>query len=216
MSSKWNDKEFVREYNLEYQRKNKEKIKKQNKEYRSRSEVKNHKQEYDKIYSNLKHIKLRKKEQRRRYYLKNREMHLQQTNEYKLKNKDRIRDHNHKYNQRDYVKKRDNENRKKKKLSDINYKLRCMFRSRLWNVLDKYSKTGKIMSSKKYGINYKKIIEHLKPFPKDIEKYHVDHIIPLSYFDFNNPKEIAWAFAPENHQWLIKEENLKKGNRFIG
>ena len=82
--------------------------------------------------------------------------------------------------------------------------------------MKQYSKTGKVTSASKYGINYKKIIEYLKPFPKDIENYEVDHIIPLSWFDFNNPKEIKWAFAPENHQWLLEEKNGSKGNRFMG
>ena len=72
------------------------------------------------------------------------------------------------------------------------------------------------MSSKKYGIDYKEIIEHLKPFPEDLSKYHIDHIIPLCSFRFINEddsinfEEIKKAFAPENHQWLLKEENLRK------
>ena len=89
-------------------------------------------------------------------------------------------------------------------------------RSRVSTALKAYSKTGKIMKSKDYGINYKKIIEHLKPFPKDIEKYEVDHIVPLSWFNFNNKEEIKWAFAPENHQWLLAKDNRKKHNNFMG
>ena len=71
------------------------------------------------------------------------------------------------------------------------------------------------MTSRQYGINYKKIIENLKPFPKDSENYEVDHIVPLSWFDFNNPEEIRWAFAPENHQWMKKEDNRKKSDKYI-
>ena len=77
------------------------------------------------------------------------------------------------------------------------------------------SKNGKQKLSKEYGINFTAIIEYLRPFPKDIENYEIDHIIPLSWFDFNNPKEIKWAFSPENHQWLTKEENRKKNNKYI-
>jgi hypothetical protein len=58
------------------------------------------------------------------------------------------------------------------------------------------------------------IIKHLTPFPKDRENYHIDHIKPLCSFDFNDPEQIKEAFAPENHQWLTIEENLKKGGRF--
>ena len=93
------------------------------------------------------------------------------------------------------------------------------FTKRLRGVLNqaflRYSKTGKIYSSKKYGINYGLIIENLKPFPKDIKNYNVDHIIPLSRFDWNNPKHIKIAFSPENHQWLTKEENNWKRDKLI-
>jgi hypothetical protein len=88
-------------------------------------------------------------------------------------------------------------------------------RTRLRIALNDYTKTGKIMSSNKYGIDYKKIIEHLKPFPEDLSKYHIDHIIPLVSFDLTNQEEIKKAFAPENHQWLLVFDNLSKGNKII-
>ena len=70
------------------------------------------------------------------------------------------------------------------------------------------------MPSKKYGINYKAIIEHLKPFPENISEFHIDHIKPLCSFNLEDPEEIKIAFAPENHQWLTIQENLSKGGRY--
>ena len=76
------------------------------------------------------------------------------------------------------------------------------------------------MSLKKYGVDMDAIIKHLTPFPKDIENYHIDHIQPLSSFKFiekdgsTNLEQIKIALAPENHQWLTAEENMKKGSRF--
>ena len=70
------------------------------------------------------------------------------------------------------------------------------------------------MSSKKYGINYKAIIEHLKPFPEDLLNYHIDHIKPICAFNLNNLEEVRQAFSPENHQWLTAEENRKKGRKY--
>ena len=78
-----------------------------------------------------------------------------------------------------------------------------------------YTKTGKVMKAKDYNINYELIIEHLKPFPENITKYHIDHIIPLSWFDLNDEEQIKIAFAPKNHQWLTPEQNLKKSNKFV-
>jgi hypothetical protein len=96
---------------------------------------------------------------------------------------------------------------------DPNFNMRHRLRSRLNVVFKKYG-NGKIFPSNKYGIDYFKIIEHLKPFPKDISKYHIDHIIPLVSFDLTDPEQIKIAFAPENHQWLLAEENRKKGGLY--
>ena len=56
------------------------------------------------------------------------------------------------------------------------------------------------------------IIKKLTPFPKNIKNYHVDHIIPLSKFDLNNPEEVKKAFDKNNLQWLTAKENRKKSD----
>jgi len=63
-----------------------------------------------------------------------------------------------------------------------------------------------------YGINYQEIKKHLGPCPG--KNYHIDHIFPISAFDFNNLAHIQAAFAPDNHQWLTKQENLSKSNKY--
>lgn len=62
-----------------------------------------------------------------------------------------------------------------------------------------------------YGVRIQDIIDHLGPCPGPRKDYHIDHIIPIVKFDLSTESEIQKAFAPENHQWLTKEENLKKG-----
>jgi len=98
--------------------------------------------------------------------------------------------------------------------NDPQFHIRENLRRRLKSVLDKYSIDGKTHSSKKYGINYSAIIEHLGLCPGNMENYHIDHIFPLVAFDLNNLLHIKAAFAPENHQWLIKEENMSKGCKY--
>jgi len=102
-----------------------------------------------------------------------------------------------------------------RKKNDKSFKIKSNLRTRFWFVLQKYSSTSGEIVSKKYGINYTQIVEHLKPFPQDIENYHIDHVIPLSKFDFNNLSHIKIAFAPKNHQWLTKEQNMIKGNKLV-
>ena len=103
---------------------------------------------------------------------------------------------------------------------DIQFTITINLRTRFRTALKIYSKTGKILTSRQYGIDYKAIIEHLKPFPEHISKYHIDHIRPLCSFNFinedgsTNLEEIKIAFAPENHQLLTAFENLSKGGRY--
>ncbi len=127
--------------------------------------------------------------------------------------KEYLRNYSKKYKEqnREKINKRARDDWKKPNIN-IKLKLRHMLRYALNN----YSINGKIKVSKDYGINFEEIIKQLQPFPKNMENYHIDHIIPLSWFDFNNPKEIKWAFAPENHQWLTAEENIQKNNKFLG
>lgn len=88
-------------------------------------------------------------------------------------------------------------------------------RNRVRSSFCTFSKTGKTKTSNEYGINYQAIFEHIGPCPGDKKKYHIDHIKPLCLFDFNDPEQIKEAFAPENHQWLTAEENLKKGVKYV-
>ncbi len=105
---------------------------------------------------------------------------------------------------------------KKQLVEHTQYAIGCNLRILIWHAFNKYTETGKIMSCKKYDINIPAICNYLGPHPNTLGKkgkYHIDHIIPLSKFDLNNPEYIKVAFSPENHQWLTAEANLKKGNK---
>jgi len=104
--------------------------------------------------------------------------------------------------------------RKYKKNTDFKYDVVTKIRKRLSTALHRFTKTGKLpCKSKTYQIDFTGIIKHLGPCPGNRKDYHIDHIVPLASFDFNDPEQIKLAFAPENHQWLTKEENLKKGSK---
>lgn len=99
-------------------------------------------------------------------------------------------------------------------ISDEAYRTKVLIRNRIAESLNKYSKRGKVRRTDEYGINYKKIVEHLGNCPGKREDYHIDHIIPISAFDLNDPIQIKEAFTPENHQWLLAKENLSKSDRY--
>lgn len=97
--------------------------------------------------------------------------------------------------------------------TDMNFYLKKRLRTLLGSAIKKYSNTTKRKS--KYKVDYQLIINHLGPCPGPRNEWHIDHIVPLCLFDLNDPKQLKAAFAPENHQWLTKEENLKKGKKIL-
>lgn len=74
-------------------------------------------------------------------------------------------------------------------------------------------KIEKCKTFKKYGLDAEAILKFLGPCPGDIKDYEIDHIIPLSSFNFADESQVKDAFAPENHQWLTKQQNMEKHNK---
>lgn len=75
-----------------------------------------------------------------------------------------------------------------------------------------FSTKNRFVVSRNKDIDYKAIIEHLSPSPKDIENYHIDHVIPLDFFDLTNSEHIKKAMSPINHCWLLSCKNISKNN----
>lgn len=132
--------------------------------------------------------------------------------------KNRKRKWKENYKKKTILKRReyDNNYEKNRKKTDKEYAIKKRLRQRFTDAFRYYTKNGKIRKTSEYGINYDNIIKYLKPFPKDIKKYHIDHIKPLCSFKFinkdgsTNLKEIKKAFAPKNHQWMLVNKNLIK------
>lgn len=229
----------VKEHRRKYNLKHREKRKKYNKVWRKRNKehTKTYKKEYDK--ENSEHNKKYKKEWYKRnkdynksYYQKNKVNARKEGKERYEKNKDtpEFKKYQKEYNKknrkkilqksREYQKnnrEKTNKRLKNRRLIDKNYNTLIRISSRFNKALRLYTKTGKIMPSGKYGINYKKIIEYLEPFPKDYltsnGKYHIHHIKPLFTFNFvhkdgsTNLKEVRRAWTPKNLIILTKEEH---------
>ena len=216
----------------EYRVKNKEKIRLQKKEYYQ----KNRKGILKKIkeYRDKPKNKVKKKKYMERYYQEKKSILLKNNKIYRDKPqiKEEIKSYDKKRQQTPERQKRDrkrNQQPKRKAYNKIYHKKyqrqrrqtdECFrilhnLRSHFCRVMYLYSTNGKNMSSKKYGVDWEGIINYLGPQPIDGNNYEVDHIIPLSLFDHNDPEQIKKAWAPENYQWLTKEINMWKGNRLI-
>ncbi len=191
-----NAKEDIKEYKKEYI-----------KEYYQRPKVKEMVREWTRKYHSKPEVKKRIRE-----YNQRPEVKIKQK-EYRQKNRGWINKRVREYNKRPEVKAR--------RKSDLNWVIKERVRSNFKDAMKLYTRTGKIMSSKKYGINYQKILGHLKPFPKEIQDYHIDHIKPISSFNFinkdgsTNLEEVKKAWSPSNLQWLPKEINQWKSNKLI-
>lgn len=95
--------------------------------------------------------------------------------------------------------------------TDENFALVRRLRSRLASAFRRHSLGGKTLTSKEYGISYQAIISHVGPCPGPRDEWHLDHIQPISSFNWDDPDTPKKAFAPENHQWLLVDDNLSKG-----
>jgi hypothetical protein len=139
-------------------------------------------------------------------YYNNREDILKKHSEYRKKNREKIRNH------------------EKKSLLNINYKISKVIRSRLNTELRK-NKTKKTQSIFKYlgcSIEYFKIhiSKQFKPGMSWVnwgkDTWNLDHIIPCSHFDLTKEDERYKCFNYKNLQPLWAQDNLSKGDRYVG
>jgi hypothetical protein len=84
-------------------------------------------------------------------------------------------------------------------------------RNRVSNGIRKYSTIGKTKSCKEYCINFKEIYEHIGPKPS--KEYSLDHIIPISEFNFNLGEHVRFANSKHNLRWILFVENSAKINK---
>lgn len=218
------DKRKRKEYFKRYYLGNKEKYKEYSKKQRQKKEYKEYQKKYQKKY----HKSDKFREYLKKYRKANREKIRKINRKSYHKNKRKYQERQRKYRKTDESKKQVSEFRReyhqRRKKNDKNYLIRIRLRNRLKRVFDCYIKTGKIMSAKEYGIDYKAIIEHLKPFPKDLSNYQIHHIKPLYTFKFvnkdgsTNLKEVSKAFSPKNHKLITEEKHNKihkKGTKLL-
>jgi len=168
--------------------------------------------EYNHAYMNNPENKKRLKILRKEYSKKPEVMEKNRilaVTKYKKKRKEYWKD----YGKRPEVRKRINEKDRFRRKKDKNYAIIDRLRRSLNHALTKYTQEGKLMNSRKYGINWEEIIESLKPFPNKINLYEIDHIKPLHSFDLTKKEEVKRAFSPLNLQWLTIEENRSKSGR---
>jgi hypothetical protein len=170
------------------------------------------------------------KEERKQYYLNNKEKLLKQHKEYHLNNKEHIQKQTKDYRGRKdkQIKNQQKQWRKTHKSfiknkekwqlkNNIYFKLVFCLRRRLNIALKNNQKSGHTLEL--LGCSIKKLKKHLESQFKEgmtwdnysFYGWHVDHIIPCAKFDLSKESEQKKCFNYTNLQPLWMQENLKKG-----
>lgn len=224
--------ELLKEKRKDYYEKNKDEIKKRKKKHyeNNKSKIsKKHKEyyknnreklnEYQKEYQSKNSDALREKRKER--YLKNKEEILSSQKLYYEKNKSKILNRNKAWRKNNKSKRSEKEKILKSK--DPIYKFICYNRSRISTTLKKCGSKKSNHTLKLIGCTrdfLKQYIEDQFVMGMTWEKYlngeiHIDHKIPLRFFDLTKPEEQKKAFHYSNLQPLWKEWNLWKNDKYI-
>lgn len=147
----------------------------------------------------------------KKYYAKNPEFHRERTRKYYREQCPEKR----KEYQRNYLLKRNK--------VDIDFRLKLLFRRRVYAAIKNSYGIKAYKTMELIGCSIQDCRLHLEKQFKDgmswdnygMFGWHIDHIIPLDYFDLTKPEEQKKAFHYTNLQPLFCEENLKKGNKIM-
>ena len=149
----------------------------------------------------------------RLYDLKNRDKIHTRMKDYYLQNRDRIKEYKIKNHDKIKTQKRIYSNDKYK--SDINFRLICKTRSRIYKSLKgmtKQSSTKEIL-----GIDidaYRKWVEFQFTPEMNWENIEIDHVKPICMFDVSDDEQLKQAFSWQNTQPLLKHIHHQKGTKF--
>lgn len=226
------NREKVLERTKKYQEKNRDKCK----EWQRNWYEKNREKENKKTQKWREDNKTIYSESNKRSCKKYRETHKENYKNYKKiwreKNREILREYHRKWREKNYEilklkreiwrlknKEKINEYFLNRRKIDVNFLMGSRLRNRLYRVLKYYTKMGKIVKSKKYGIDWNPIVDHLvKTMPPDFKDnpkgWHIDHKRPCCSFDLTDPEQIKQCFSAENLQWLPAYDNISKGGKY--
>lgn len=160
-------------------------------------------------------------ERRKKYYKKNKEKILKRHELRRINKREELRA----YTKTDKYRKRARERRALRVKSDINYKLRCHFSSRILDAIKKNYKFGRKHSKTLdlLGCSIQFVKKHLESLwlpgmnweNHALHGWHIDHIKPCASFDLTDPEQQKICFHYTNLQPLWAIDNIKKGKKTI-
>lgn len=168
------------------------------------------------------------KEQQRQYYEINKNTLIENNKEYRKNNKEKISKQRKEYRNREEVKEHIKQKNleylpikknkiKEKRKNDINFRISESLRSKF----HKFIKGKNTSLSKNLGCDitfFKKWIEYNFTDEMSWNNYglwEIDHVIPLSKFDFSDSNSIKICYNWINLKPLLKKDNIAKSNKII-
>jgi len=157
------------------------------------------------------------KSKRKIYYYKNKQKLSSAGKLYRHNNKEKIKLYI--IRNKNIISKTHNKYIKNRKLTDVNFKLTTIIRTRISNALNGNFKTGSSIKLLGCSIGeFKKYIEGR--FKNGMtwknhgrNTWHLDHIKPLASFDLTNHSEFSKACHYTNYQPLWAIDNLRKNDK---
>jgi len=203
--------EKQREYQRNWRLKNKEKIKEYDKIYRVK------RKDYLKkwVSENLE----KKRLIARNWQHRNKEKTNTITKQWRADNREKDRLYHYKYKREN--KQKINEHERNRCLTDVNFKLSKLLRSRIIFAVKNNKKVGSAIRD--LGCSVEELKAHLESQFKEgmnwenwtIKGWHLDHIKPLASFNLQDRREFLKACHYTNLQPLWAFDNLSKGDRII-
>lgn len=125
---------------------------------------------------------------------------------------------NHYKRTNDEYKKRYNEYRKNKRINDPEYAIKERLRARIRKMLKSQDASKYIKTFVLLGCTLEEFKKHIiSKFYGDMswekKNFELDHIIPCSWFNLQNPIHQKICFNYKNLQPLTHEDNAKKGDK---
>ena len=134
-------------------------------------------------------------------------------NDYYLQNRDRIKENQLKIYDRIMAQKKIYTNNRYK--TDINYRLICKTRSRIYKTLKGMTKQSSSINILGIDIDlYRKRLEFQFTPEMKWENIEIDHVKPICLFDVSDDEQLREAFNWKNTQPLLKQDHLQKGIKF--
>lgn len=144
-------------------------------------------------------------EGKKKYYMANSDKKAEYNRQYRLENKEEINKTKRKYYRKAIV-------------TDYNYRIKMMLRTRMYNALRGSAKAASTIDLLGCSIDYfmEYIKEQFKPGMtwENHGEWHLDHIKPCALFDFSEPAQQKECFHYTNMQPLWAVDNIIKGAKY--